>query len=232
MKQRIKNILGKKSRAVTAIALVSVLLIAALTSAIYLATPPENIKVAYFSEPQQMKDISNKKDVLENYLSTNYYNIKYNYSVDSDEIEISGIVNGKEFKVKSEFLGTSYNGARLVYTGEDKLGNYEVKLVRFQFAQTTEYTELPLPNPEHPSKHRFVGWFDNYVKENPDCKNVLELNLNPVGTDDVVIIEIFLDNDFITEYVKKNNIKCTDESVIMPYEGWTVPWCIEHGVKF
>ena len=234
MKQRITNILNKKSKLLAVVMAVAVVFIALLTSAIYITTPPENIKVAYFTEPQQMKDISFNKDSIENYISKNYSNIKYNYSMETDEVEISGIVNGEAFNITAKFVDTSYNGARMIFSGEDKLEKFDVKLVRFQFSQDTPYDKLPIQDLDvgENGRHKFSGWFDDYAKENTQYKNVLEINLNPVGTDDIVIIEIFLEDDFITEYITKNNIKCVDEMNIIDYEGWTVPWCIEHGVEF
>lgn len=231
MKKRIENILGRKSKLIAVLVLSTVILVTALTSAIYVATPPENVKVAYFTEPQQLVDVSNKKDVIENYLSKNHYNIEYNYSVDSDKIEISGIINGLEFNVEGEFAGISYNGARVLYWGEDKSNNYDVKIIRFEYSQRTPYTELPLPNHEIQSEHRFIGWFGDYARENTNYKNVLELNLNPKGTDDLVVIEIFIEENFIMDYVTKNDIKYEFNQEIQDYEGWNVPWLISHGVK-
>ena len=231
MKKRIENILNKKSRIITALVLVTVVLVAALTSAIYIDTPPENIKVAYFTEPQQLKDVSDKKDVIENYCGDNYYNIKYEYSVDSDKIEISGVVNGVDFNVVGEYAGISYNGARVFYWGEDTTGNYDVKFIRFEYSQTTPFTELPLPDEEHPSNHNFMGWFGDYAKENIKYKNVLEVNLNPKGTDDLVVLEIFIEDNFIMDYVIKNNIKYEFDIEIQRYEGWNVPWVNSHIYK-
>ena len=234
MKQRIKNILGKKSRAVTAIALVSVLLIAALTSAIYLATPPENIKVAYFFEPQQMKDFRHIKDDIGDYTNNNFYNMEYSYSKDSDEVEFSGIVNGKEFNVVGSFVTTSYNGARVLYTGEDKLGNYNVKCIRFQFAQTTEYTDLPIRdhNSGEKARHQYSGWFVKYAEENAKYKNVIQIYLNPVDTDDIIAIEIFLEEDFITDFITSKNIKFADVDHEKGYylDLWDQYWLKEQGL--
>ena len=228
MKKRIENVFSRKSKLVTALVLATVVLVAALTSAIYIDTPPDNIKVAYFTEPQQLKDVSDKKDIIENHCSDNYYNIKYNYSVDSDKIEISGVVNGVDFKVIGEYAGISYNGARVFYWGEDTTGNYDVKFIRFEYSQTTPFTELPLPDKEHPSNHSFMGWFGDYAKENTKYKNVLEVNLNPKGTDDLVVLEIFVEDNFVMDYVTKNNIKYEFDIEIQRYEGWNVPWVNSH----
>ena len=64
MKQRITNILNKKSKLLAVVMAVAVVFIALLTSAIYITTPPENIKVAYFTEPQQIIGELTETDVI------------------------------------------------------------------------------------------------------------------------------------------------------------------------
>ena len=233
MKQRITNILNKKSKLLAVVMAVAVVFIALLTSAIYITTPPENIKVAYFTEPQGLYDYNKKKTTIDEYVCNNHYAIKYAYSVDSDEVKISGIVNGEEFNIKATFAGPSYNGGRIAYIGDDSNGNYDVKYVGFQFSQTVEYNELPLQDHDagERGRHKFSGWFSDYAKENTQYKNVLQVALNPIDTDDIIIIEIFLEDDFITEYITKNNIKCVDETIIGNCEDWCMYWIVEHGVK-
>jgi beta-lactamase regulating signal transducer with metallopeptidase domain len=233
MKRRIENIIGKKSKFLTIVFAVIVLSILFLTSAIYITTPPENIKVAYFTEAQGLYDYNKGKTTIKDYISKNYYDIKCDYSADSDEVRISGVVNSEAFEVTGVFAGPSYNGARIAYIGEDSNENYNVEYIGFQFSQTMEYNELPIQDHDagERARHKFTGWFDEYAKENKQYKNVLQLALNPVDTDDIIIIEIFLEGDFITEYITKNNIKCVDERIIYECEQWCTNWITAHNVK-
>ena len=233
MKKRIENILGRKSKLIAVLVLSTVILVTALTSAIYVATPPENIKVIYFSTPQQMWDAAHKKEAKENFYCNTHYNIKYDYSVDSDEMNLSGVVNGKEFNVKGDFVTTSYNGARLAYTGEDTLGNYNVKSIIFMMAQATEAADLPIQDHNEGEKarhHYFGGWFKEYAEANPQYKTVLRVALNPVGTDEIITIEIFIEDDFIRDFIILRNLKYknVDEAACHKIEFWTSEWYKEH----
>ena len=233
MKQRIENVLGKKSKVITAVLVVTLLLITALTSAIYLATPPENVKVAYFTEPEILYEFRHETHSLDDYICDSFYNVKYDYSAKSDEIKISGVVDGKEFKVEGKFVTTSYNGARILYTGEDTCGNYNVKLIRFQFAQHLDAGELPiLDHDSTKAGHNYAGWFQKYAEENPQYRNALQLTLNPVGTDDIIAIEIFIEEEFVRDYVTENNLKYADVDHEIGYEMefWEWEWLREIGV--
>ena len=226
MKKRMENIIGKKSKILTVIVVVAVLLAVTVSSAIYLAPPPENIKVAYLNEPVKVCQALDPADIIED-----YYNIDYGYSVDSDKVKITGTVMGKPFDINATFASPSYNGARMVYTAEDAKGNYFVQLVKFEFAQRMEAAELPIQ--DHDSGeyawHKFDGWFKDYANENPQYKNVLEVYLTPIDengnvTDEIIIIEIFIEEDFITNYIKTNNAKCVDEIAHFELEEWNIRW--------
>ena len=163
MKKRIENVFSRKSKLVTALVLATVVLVAALTSAIYIDTPPDNIKVAYFTEPQHMRNLSWTNGNLGECYSNNFYNVDYDCSVDYDIVKISGVVNGLEFKVEGEFVTPSFNGSRLAYRGTDTLGNYNVKSMLFKIAQKIEYTEVPIQDSfwilSHVFIHNFISGF-------------------------------------------------------------------------
>lgn len=234
MKKRIENILNKKSRIITALVLVTVVLVAALTSAIYIDTPPENIKVAYFTEPQQMRNLSWTNGALGECYSDKFFNVDYDYSVDSNTVKISGVVNGIEFKVEGDFVTPAFNGSRLAYRGTDTLGNYNVKSIMFKVAQKTEYTEVPIQDHNSGDKASayYYGWFYEYARENPQYKNVLYIALNPVDTDDIVIMEIFMEEDFIRDFIKSKNLTYADVDNEADYEicCWDIAWYREHQV--
>ena len=234
MKKRIENVFSRKSKLVTALVLATVVLVAALTSAIYIDTPPDNIKVAYFTEPQHMRNLSWTNGNLGECYSNNFYNVDYDCSVDYDIVKISGVVNGLEFKVEGEFVTPSFNGSRLAYRGTDTLGNYNVKSMLFKIAQKIEYTEVPIQDHNAGDKGgaSYYGWFYEYARENPQYKNVLYIALNPVDTDDIVIMEIFMEEDFIRDFVKSKNLTYADVDNKADYEigCWDIAWYKENQV--
>ena len=232
MKQRITNILGKKSKVITAVLVVSALLITVLTSAIYLVEPQKNVKVAHLRTPEKVCEALNSDDIIQDYSQ-----IEYNYSTGSDKVKVSGTVMGKPFDITATFASPSYNGARIVYTAEDSTGNYFVQLVKFEFAQNTEAVDLPIVDHnvgEH-ARHKFNGFFKDFAAANPQYKNALEVYLTPIDesgnvTDEVILIEIFIEEDFITDYIKANNSKCVDEIAQSEIERWYTRWYTKYNL--
>ncbi|MBQ8861442.1 MAG: M56 family metallopeptidase, partial [Clostridia bacterium] len=219
MKRRLENILNKKSKIVAAVLVVSVLLVTMLTSAIYFTLPPNNVKVAYLDEWDKVWSSLGENDTVKS-----DYDVEYQYSVNSDEITVTGIVNGKSFDVTGKLVSRNHNGAKLFYDfSPDKKGNYNVKHLSVQLAQHTEIEAPADHNPEHGSwNHSLKAFFSDFAKNNPKYKNMLALYLNPIGTDDILVIEIFLEEDFLTAYSAQNEVPYTEEG--SKHLNWFVYW--------
>ena len=59
---------------------------------------------------------------------------------------------------------------------------------------------------------------------------MLQIALNPVDTDDMVVMEIFMEEDFIRDFIKSRNLKYADVDNKASYEleSWDANWCREH----
>ena len=225
MKRRLENILNKKSKIVAAVLVVSVLLVTMLTSAIYFTLPPNNVKVAYLDEWDKVKE-----SITEQYILTSDYDVEYTYSMENGEINVKGFANGKEFDVTGTLVSRNHNGAKLIYNAADANGNYEVLYSAIELAQFTEF-EMPAEEarPGVTSwNHKPYLFFKNFAESNPDYENVIILYLNPNGTDDVLAIEIFIKDNFVTEYQENNTVIYNPEA-IGKHLLWFSLWYQENG---
>ena len=224
MKKRLENILNTKSKVVTAVVIVSLLLVTMLTSAIYFTLPADNVKVAYLDSWDKVWSSLDDKDTV-----TSDFTIEYEYSLDSDIITVTGAVNGKAFEVAGKLAYANHNGAKLFYDfTADQKGNYNVKHLSLQLAQYTEIDGEKFGAPEgYNWDHALKAFFETYAKENPNYKNMLALYLNPVDTDDIVVIEIFIEEDFVTKYSETHDVSIQTE--YNPHLNWFVYWYAENG---
>ena len=219
MKRRLQNILNTKSKVITAILVLSVLLVTMLTSAIYFTLPPNNVKVAYFDRWDKIQGAVTEEDILKE-----DYEVEYTYSMKNGEVNVKGIANGKEFDVTGTLVSHNHNGAKLLYEGQDKKGNYELKHLSIQLAQ---YTVIEKPESEKDSvgkwDHNPISFFEDFGEKNPKYKNVILLYLNPVDTDDILAIEIFIEDNFVNDYSAKNELPY-DELKTKLSLNWFISW--------
>ncbi len=203
MKRRLENILNKKSKVVAAVLVLSVLLVTMLTSAIYFTLPPSNVKVAYLDSWDKVKEAITEQAIL-----TSDYDVEYTYHMKNGEINVQGFANGKEFDVTGTLISRNHNGAKLIYEANDANGNYEVLYSAIELAQFKEFEK-----PAEETRPDITSWnhtpylfFKNYAESHQDYKNAIILYLNPTGTDDVLVIEIFIKDNFVAEYQKNNTV--------------------------
>lgn len=224
MKRRLQNILNTKSKVITAILVLSVLLVTMLTSAIYFTLPQNNVKVAYLDSWDKVWSSLHDKDTVKN-----DFTVEYEYSLDSDIINVTGAVNGKAFEVSGKLAYANHNGAKLFYDfTEDQKGNYNVKHLSIQLAQYTKIDGEKFGAPEgYNWDHSLKAFFETYAKENPKYKNMLALYLNPVDTDDIVVIEVFIEEDFLTQYSEKHDVIIQKD--YNAHLNWFVYWYAENG---
>ena len=167
---------------------VCILLFASFTSA-YAATSDLgadgfNANVAYIPYIDEIgsnigTDATNSSAITENH----DVNIKF----DSDSLQITGSVLGKEFNVCGNILTANENGNSVIFEAHDKYNNYEVAFCALE----RDLDNTPL-------------FFENYFDNNRDYKNVVKLYIRPCDEKSLIFVEAFSKNDiekgFLTQY--------------------------------
>ena len=159
--------------------------------------------MAYFDRWDKIQGAVTEEDILKE-----DYEVEYTYSMKNGEVNVKGIANGKEFDVTGTILTRNHNGAKLIYESNDTKGNYKILYSAIELAQFTEF-EMPKdePRPEVTSwNHTPYLFFADFSEKNSKYKNAIVLYLNPNETDDVLAIEIFIEDNFTSEYQKNNTV--------------------------
>lgn len=152
------------------------------------------IKVAYIQNVNETgsnigTDQSNPNAILD----PNEYSIAF--SLDFDGLSISGSWDNVQFLVSGNVVTTNENRNLLLYESVDSLGNYTVAYV----AVERELDETAL-------------FFTSARAENLSHINVIKLYMQPQNTNALLLIEIFLPNDFVATMLNARTIAYDNEA--------------------
>lgn len=128
-------------------------------------------------------DISNSEAVL----SSNAYDV--NILLSNTKLELYGEIENVPFSVSGTIATTNENSNLLLYQADTFSGNF--KTVYMSVERELDETAL---------------YFLNFHKENPIYKNVIKLYLQPLDSEELIYVEIFITNDFVTEFLQNNNV--------------------------
>ena len=105
----------------------------------------------------------------------------------------------------------------------------------FKLAQETKYTDVPIQDHIYGDKggYKYYGWFYEYAEANPQYKTMLQVVLNPVETDDIIIMEIFIEDDFVRDFISARDLKYADVDLWACHEleDWITDWFIKYDTE-
>ena len=124
----------------------------------------------------------------ENILEPKRYDVVY--SINDQRIDLTGTVNGVAFSVTGCFATVNENRNVLLYKAADTLKNMDVAYLGCERA--LDETSL---------------FFAGFQKGNPEYHNAIKLYMQPLNTNSLVLIEIFLTEDHVLSFLDSHSIK-------------------------
>lgn len=180
------------------------------------------VKVAYVENLNSDGSNVGNDQTNESYeLPEGEYNISF--SLDFSTLSLNGNIKERSFEVTGAIVTTNENRNLLLYEASDSSGNYDVAYLSVD--RKLDETAL---------------FFAEFYATNPQYVGAIKLYLQPVGTNSLVLIEIFFETDFVATLLnsqsilydsdKANEIQCwfvryygpiidendTDEAQILP----------------
>ena len=127
-----------------------------------------------------------------------------NFSLSTTRLELSGDINNKPFSVFGTVVTTNENKNVLLYEIHNNSSDF--KSVYMSVERELDETAL---------------FFKGFHQENPLFHNVIKLYLQPIGQNELIYIEIFLEYDFVADYLENNNISY-DSDLANTLQSWFV----------
>lgn len=126
------------------------------------------------------------------------------FSLNSSVLSITGAWEDLPFSVSGNVVTTNENRNLLLYESDDLYDNYDIAYmsVERQLDETALY-------------------FVNVRDENPLYKDVIKLYMQPQNTNSLIMIEIFLTDDFVTDLLDEHSVPY-DSGVANRMQGWFV----------
>lgn len=167
-----------KIKKISALVLSFILLMSISISALDLNNNSGDIYVAHFDDASKLAGAVAYEDII--------YDYSLSYNITKDSIYISGDICGNTFSIEANLETISYNGDALVYFGEDAYQNYEVL--------TTHIIK----------RNSLSSFFENYSSDS--YTDIIKVYLKDNISKEFIIIEIFMDNNFVERYSLASNL--------------------------
>lgn len=141
---------------------------------------------------------------------TNPAAIISNYQIQSsmigEEVDIEGTIQDIDFNVQGNILTTNENRNVIIFDAKDNNNNYDVAYCALE--RDLENTLL---------------FFKDYYQNSSDLQNVLKLYLQPINTNSLVMVEIFLTNDAVINFLENYEIPYDSKEANL-HQSWFVKY--------
>lgn len=122
-------------------------------------------------------------------------NYTVSFKLESSRISFFGIYSDIPFSVSGNLITTNENGNLLLYDASDSTNNYTVAYVSVD--RKLDETAL---------------FFVNIRDDNPTFVNVVKLYMQPKNTNSLILIEIFLNHDYVSNFLASNEVSYNSEA--------------------
>lgn len=161
-----------KTKKILTLILSVILLMSMSISVLALDNNAGDIHVACFNDASKLSGLVADEDIIHDY--------SLSYNITKDSLHISGTIKGKDLLIDAKLETISYNSDALAFFGEDSCQNYEVL--------TTHIIQ----------RDSLSSFFENYL--NDSCTDIIKIYLKDKDSNEFIIIEIALDNNFVARY--------------------------------
>ncbi|MBQ9746350.1 MAG: hypothetical protein IJW21_05965 [Clostridia bacterium] len=151
------------------------------------------VKVARFENAEQIHNKAASTDIVTDY--------DIDFSLGTSGIEISGVVENVAFAVCGTLATKNARNTTLAYTAIETNNNYDVLYISVD---------------KEIEKNVFMN---NFVNNISDYSNVIVLYMQDRNNDDYIMVEIYIEYDFVGNYIA-NNVVSHDEGLFSEMFSW------------
>lgn len=144
-----------------------------------------NINVAIFDNAEQIKNKATNADIVSDYSIT--------FSLGENGLDIQGEIEDTEFLVSGVLLTKNSRNTNLAYSATETDGKYNI-LYMCVDKETDKFVFL-----------------NNFVDNFEDYSNVIKLYMQEKSTGNYIMIEIYIEYDFVGNYLANNAVVFDEE---------------------